>query len=207
MIKKYILLVLFIAISAYIGFTTSIPAMSTENEFQSGSPTKTLYIVRHAKSDHTNSNLVDFDRPLEKKGEENAKTVGELLKRKKVELDLIISSPSKRTYETARIICGEIDFNIQNVTWDSTIYGCTLQQYVDVLKSVNDDHDCIMVIGHNPATTHVANLLQNEKAISEVPTAGIVAIEFKISSWKEIGKKPGKLLFFYDPDDITKNSD
>lgn len=172
---------------------------------------KTLYIVRHAKSDQSDTiHKIDFDRPLNEKGEKNAKTLGELLARKNIKLDAVISSPAKRTLETAKIICSELSIPTESILLDSNIYRCSIEEYVKIIQSIDDKNNHVMVIGHNPSTTSLANLLQKKISITEVPTAGIVAIEFNISSWSEIASNngtTGKLLFFHDPDDINNNSD
>ena len=42
---------------------------------------KRLYLVRHAKSDWSSIGLADFDRPLNKRGRRDAKSMGKYLKR------------------------------------------------------------------------------------------------------------------------------
>jgi len=55
-----------------------------------------------------------------------------------------------------------------------------------------------MMFGHNPGFTWLANGLTKE-AIENIPTCGIVAIDFDVSSWNEIGKQSGTLRFFEYP--------
>jgi len=169
--------------------------------------TKILYIVRHAKSGDATPGMTDFDRPLEEKGELNAKTVGEYLKRKNTLIDLVVISPSKRTQQTAEIICAEIGYGIERIQRDSSIYGCTLETYLEVIKNLDDSKNSVMVVGHNPATTQLANFLQKKQDIQDVPTGGIIAIEFSVATWKEAVESGGKLLYFHDPDDITDKTD
>jgi phosphohistidine phosphatase len=168
--------------------------------------TKILYIVRHAKAIDT-VGIEDFDRWLEPKGERNAKTVGEYLKRKNSMIDLVVISPSRRTQQTADIICSELKFDAANIRHDSSIYYCTLETYVDVIRNLDDKFNGVMVVGHNPATTGLANYLQKKENIQDVPTGGIVAIEFTANTWEEAVTNGGKLLYFHDPDDITDKTD
>ena len=43
---------------------------------------KTLYLVRHAKSDWGDQSLADFDRPLNKRGKKDAPFMGKVLNKK-----------------------------------------------------------------------------------------------------------------------------
>lgn len=63
-----------------------------------------LYIVRHGETDWNKDRLLqgDVDIPLNETGRKQALEVRELLKNKTI--DLCVSSPLSRTYETAEII-------------------------------------------------------------------------------------------------------
>ena len=56
---------------------------------------KTLYLVRHAKSDWSNDNLPDFERFLNKRGVENAQEMAERFSNYQQIPELLISSPAK----------------------------------------------------------------------------------------------------------------
>ncbi|MDP2894669.1 MAG: histidine phosphatase family protein, partial [Sulfurimonas sp.] len=71
---------------------------------------KKLYIIRHAKSSRSDETLEDFERPLNKRGKENAPMMGERLKEKGIMPGIIISSPAKRAKTTAEVIAKEIGY-------------------------------------------------------------------------------------------------
>ena len=52
---------------------------------------KTLYLIRHAKSDWSIDHLSDIDRPLNERGYGDAHKMSLILKEKKITPDLIIS--------------------------------------------------------------------------------------------------------------------
>lgn len=69
-----------------------------------------LYIVRHGATDWNVAGILqgNTDIPLNQKGQMQAKLVQRELQNK--EIDVCISSPLKRAYETASIICnGKVD--------------------------------------------------------------------------------------------------
>ena len=49
----------------------------------------------------------------------------------------------------------------------------------------------VMIVGHNPGLTNTINLLSNI-SLDNLPTSGIVIIEFDISNWNEVKPKLGK---------------
>jgi phosphohistidine phosphatase len=71
---------------------------------------KKLIIVRHSKSSWKDHSLLDFDRPLNKRGNEDGKKMSKLLKKYISSVDLLISSSSKRTRLTSSYFQKEIQF-------------------------------------------------------------------------------------------------
>ena len=63
---------------------------------------KTLYIVRHAKSSWDLAGITDFDRPLNERGKRDAPRMAKRLKEKRVNPDLMLSSPAKRALSTCK---------------------------------------------------------------------------------------------------------
>lgn len=57
---------------------------------------KTLLLSRHAKSSWKNPDLPDHDRPLNKRGQNDAPRMGKLLKDEDLIPDLIMSSTAAR---------------------------------------------------------------------------------------------------------------
>ena len=67
--------------------------------------TKTLYLLRHAKSAWDNPNLSDFDRPLNKRGKENLPGLANIAAILNPPPELIVTSPSRRTLDTVNGFC------------------------------------------------------------------------------------------------------
>ena len=68
---------------------------------------KTVFLIRHAKSDWGEPSLSDFDRPLNERGKKDAPVMAQRLLDKKIKIDAFISSPAKRAGKTARIFAKE----------------------------------------------------------------------------------------------------
>ena len=159
---------------------------------------KTLYLVRHAKSSWKYPDLDDFERPLNKRGRKNAPFMGRILKKLKVAPDLVISSPANRAATTARIIADSIDYPLEKIHYNETIYGSSEYDLVQVIRQVDNAVNQAMLVSHNPALTDLANTIA-DTAISNIPTCGVVGLNLNISSWVKIGEQRGKLKFFEFP--------
>jgi len=156
---------------------------------------KRLYIIRHAKSSWGDSNLKDFDRPLNKRGSTDAPLMGEVLRTAKVEADLIISSPAKRAITTAKIIAEAIDYK-KAIEDKKEVYGADTQIMLNVVNQIDNKIKTLFIFGHNPTFTYFAEML-SEVNIGNLPTTGIVGIEFDFDDWALVSSNTGN-CFYYD---------
>lgn len=159
---------------------------------------KNIYLVRHAKSSWKHANLPDFERPLNDRGERDAPFMGELLNKHNIKPDLVISSNAKRAILTVENICSKIEYPIENIEFRKDIYEAAGSELLEIIKSVSNKHDSLMMVGHNPGMTTLSNYLTGE-FIDNIPTCGIVSIEFICDAWNEIGMDAGKLKWFEFP--------
>ncbi|WP_417333315.1 SixA phosphatase family protein [Halarcobacter sp.] len=157
---------------------------------------KKLYLIRHAKSDWSNPSLEDFDRPLNKRGEKNAPFMATILKQKNANPDLIISSPAYRTKKTAKLIKKGIAFKGE-ILYDEHLYEASLKTMLEIVNYINDDYDKVFIIGHNPTLNMLAFYLVGFN--ENIPTCGVLEIEFDCDSWREVNKKSAKLISFDYP--------
>jgi phosphohistidine phosphatase len=159
---------------------------------------KVLYLVRHAKSSWADPDQADFDRPLNSRGKKDAKFMGNKLAEQGVLPDLIICSPAKRTKKTFKKIAKRVGYDKERVVYDERIYEASPEILLDILAMQNTKSEDIMLIGHNPGLTYLTNDLCSAD-IANLPTTGIVCIQFPITEWSEILHTKGKLLFFDYP--------
>ena len=159
---------------------------------------KTLYIVRHAKSSWRFPELRDFDRPLNKRGKKNAPEMGKRLKARHILPDLLMTSPANRAITTAREIAEKIGYPEANIRENDGIYHSSETTLLEIIKKTDNSINELMLFGHNPGFTDLANLA-GDQWIDNIPTCGIVAIEFDVNSWRSIKPKSGRNLFFDYP--------
>lgn len=161
---------------------------------------KTLYIIRHAKSSWEDTELSDFERPLNERGKRDAPRMGKRLKEKDFVPDLILSSPAKRAFSTAKRIAKILEYDKSKIKTDRLLYHADDEMLLSVIQHIKDKSDTVMIVGHNPGLTDFVNSFMEEGMdIDNVPTCGIVAFEIPVDSWKELKWGIGKFLFFDYP--------
>lgn len=159
---------------------------------------KTLYLVRHAKSSWEDTALHDFDRPLNERGKKDAPLMGYVLKQQHILPDVMISSPAKRAYSTAKKIAEAVGYSKKDILTDEYIYHASPDQLLTIIQLLPANEQSVMLIGHNPGLTDVSNLLCR-KQIDTIPTCGVVCMEFNVEKWNQILPESGRFIFFDYP--------
>ena len=159
---------------------------------------KRLLLCRHAKSSWKDLTLEDIDRPLNKRGKKDAPEMGKRLKDQGIQPDMIVTSPARRARKTARQIAKVTGVGKKNVIMLEKVYAASPRELVEIINEFDDASSVVLMVGHNPEMTILANEL-GDLDIDNVPTCGIVTLDFNVKSWKEIGKNKGTLVFFDYP--------
>ncbi len=159
---------------------------------------KTLYLIRHAKSSWDNTELSDFERPLNKRGNRDAPFMANLLKSKNIQPDLLVSSSSLRAYSTAEYFAKEFNYPIEKIKTDERIYEATSKIIVEVIKEIEDSFSTVFLFGHNPGLSNIANII-SDKLIEPMPTCCVAGFELKVNSWKELERHCGKHVLYEYP--------
>jgi phosphohistidine phosphatase len=163
---------------------------------------KILYIVRHAKSSWDFPELADIDRPVIEKGINSTKKIAKELNQKNIVVDHIISSHAKRARETAKIIAAGINYPIEKIEINKHIYEHSDDDILEVISGVDNDMISLMIFGHNPTFTQLANRFLDEQ-IELLPTSGLVSFSFETNSWGELLKAKHKTNFMLFPKQLN----
>ena len=145
---------------------------------------RTLYLIRHAKSSWGNPGLRDFDRPLNERGLHDAPRMAQLLEKEGVAPDLIVSSPAKRALTTAHFFARAFEIPESEVLRNPDIYEAHPQEILRIISDLPPQANTVLIFGHNPTFTDVANLFIKTDPIDNLPTCGVVKIDSEAESWK-----------------------
>ncbi len=159
---------------------------------------KTLYLFRHAKSSWKETHLNDFERPLNKRGLRDAPLMGQILSQKSPKPALWLSSPAVRAWSTALIVAEQCNIPATLIQKSMTLYEANTQTILRVIHTQADEEDSMVVFGHNPGLTELANQLCAHE-FDNIPTSGMIGIQFNTPTWQAVGNMQGELLFFDYP--------
>jgi len=146
---------------------------------------KTLYLVRHAKSSRDDPSLPDRERPLNDRGKKDAPMMGQRLSQRHVKPDLIMSSPAVRALETAQAIAREIGYEPGDIAVDERLYASSADALLGVVRALDKGLDDVMLFGHNPEFSELAQRLSNE--IADMPTCAVAEFRYDVKKWTEVG--------------------
>lgn len=153
---------------------------------------KKIYIIRHAKAEQKGYDK-DYERDLNKKGEQEIKDMLKKLKVRKFKPNLFISSAALRSVRTARLLAKGL--GVKNVRFDEKLYGASENALFEYIKSLDNANESVCIVGHNPALRELCELL-SQIYLSSFPTCSVFGLEFDVLSFADIKAHSGKLLFF-----------
>ncbi len=155
---------------------------------------KTLMLMRHAKSAHDDPALHDIDRPLNKKGIQDSLLMGKFLKKSVGQPDLIVSSPAVRAKETTDGLIDAAEINGPYKV-DDQLYTTGSDTYLSVIQELPQTADNVLIVGHNPVLEETIALLclgNPETSIVRMSTSAIICLEAEADDWRISG--PGSFL-------------
>ena len=165
---------------------------------------KTLFLLRHAKSSWSDTNLADFDRPLNDRGQRTAPQMGNLMKSRGYLPDVVISSPAARARHTAELASEAAGIR-ERLQFEPRIYEASPSTLLDITNSIDDSVSAAMLVGHNPGMEGFVRLLTG--AVERMPTAALAVIEVTVDSWKDVPSGRGQLIEVIRPKEVFGSSD
>lgn len=161
---------------------------------------KTLFLLRHAKSSWEDPDLSDFNRPLNKRGLKAAPKMGAVMRKRKVQPDLILSSPAARAKETTRLISEAAGLTTE-VQYEQGIYEASLGRLLKIVSQIDESMNTALLVGHNPGFEELLAALTGES--QRMPTAALACIELNIEKWSDVTAGSGKLAWLVKPKDLS----
>jgi len=155
---------------------------------------KRLYLIRHAKSSRDIPGIKDRERPLNKRGKREVRSIGRLLRKYGVVAQALYSSPAKRAFDTASVIARNIGFPRKRIQVVNSLYGSNIPKLMKIVRKIDDAAESAIIFGHNPELFNLVNYL-TLRPIKEFPACGVFGIDFNIDSWRMAAGKKGKLVF------------
>lgn len=161
---------------------------------------KKLYLLRHAHAEPSGLGVSDFDRPLQERGQEEARVVADYLHNKKITFDFIMCSAALRAQETLeplRPIVGTNDIEISE-----NFYNISEDRILGHLRQVSDERNKVLYIGHNPGIAFVILKFVKmfPKFLMEGVTPGtLTGLQFPIDKWEDLEWGEAEIMDVFQP--------
>lgn len=109
-----------------------------------------LYLMRHASAGTVRENpVLDARRGLIKEGKEQCMLMARALNAMKVAVDLIVSSPLKRSLQTAQFVGTELGYDARVEISEALNPHASYGDFQTMLAKYAN-REAILVVGHNP---------------------------------------------------------
>lgn len=118
-----------------------------------------LYLLRHEKAVKRDGKIPDAERKLMAQGKQRAFRRANKFKKKLSKVDLIVTSPHARAFETAEIfasVLGKKDFLKSDVQFGAS---ASAKSVFDHLSAVYKKYSCLLVVGHGPWLNDLVSLM------------------------------------------------
>gem|GEM_PF-425748 len=143
---------------------------------------KTLYLIRHGKSDRSNFDRPDLDRPLTSRGITNCQEVGAILKTEQPSATFLAMSIARRTRQSAENILSEFTIPEEHQMAFNELYLPDLSTLLGFITTLNSDHDAAIIVGHEPSISDLLFTIL-KKPVEPVVTSSISKIQFACDDW------------------------
>ena len=149
-----------------------------------------LFILRHAEAGKSiPAQGRDWERSLTAEGKEELEDVARALSRLKIRPDHIISSPLKRSRETANVVAKALKKRDKVEIWDELKPEGSKQELYKRLSKLKPE-SVVLCIGHEPYLTHAINEVMGHQGPPKVVLrkSGLARLSIKAFSPKVDGE-------------------
>lgn len=161
---------------------------------------RTLVLMRHAKSDYP-AGVPDHQRPLAPRGIREAGLAGEWLRENVPAIDAVLCSSAVRTRQTLERTGVDAP-----VSYLDRLYDAHPGTVIEEINQVGDDVATLLVVGHEPTTSHVALGLAGpgsdvgaaERITLKYPTSAIAVLRVP-GDWAGLELSGAELMSFHVP--------
>lgn len=174
----------------------------------SGSATRQLLLLRHAKSDWPDD-VADHERPLARRGCRDAPVAGRWLRAAGWLPDRVVCSTAKRARQTWQLAAAELAAS-PAVSFDRRVYAAASADVLHLVRDTAPRVRTLLIVGHDPAmqdlTVALASAEAGDASVLErvrfkFPTAAIAVLEFQ-GSWQKLGSQQARLTTFMIPREL-----
>jgi phosphohistidine phosphatase len=158
-----------------------------------------LFILRHASAGIRRPNpLLDVKRPLDKDGKRHCLHLAHVLNALKINFDLVVSSPLKRSQQTAQLVATETGYEQRILISNALLPTAIFSQFQQLLRECGP-YENVLVVGHNPNITAFLGQLVGAGSAGEEAAQGRIRLRKGSLARLSLQRGPAVLQSLLDP--------
>jgi len=176
-----------------------------------------LMLLRHAKTESEAPSGRDRDRRLDERGRRDAADIGGWIGRHPPCPDIALVSPAVRAQQTWNLAADAMQDHapLPQAGTVADLYGADPARLLQIIRMASaTDPRHLMLVGHNPGMHELALALagsgdvNGRQALADnLPTSGLVVLDFAVDDWNDVGFRRGKLVLFLSPKLLRQTPD
>ncbi|MGD9544006.1 MAG: histidine phosphatase family protein [Methylocystis sp.] len=163
-----------------------------------------LLLLRHGKADRHSAGG-DRERPLTRRGMEDARRMGDYLRDADIVPGLAVASNARRARQTLDQVLAAFPGHVTHLI-ENTIYLATVDHLLEILRQTPDRVATLLAVGHNPGFAELACWLAGSGEADDLslmrakfPTAALAMLDFDADHWSEVRGGGARLARFVTP--------
>lgn len=168
---------------------------------------KTLLLLRHAKSSWKSDALLDSDRPLNGRGIRAAQAMAPIVAAWQPQW--ITCSTAVRTRQTLSPILEHLSTGAE-IRLTSALYDSNEAAYLRLIRALPSNIDRALIIGHNPSLADLCATLIGladpqvlDRIAHKLPTGTLIALECPVARWSDLAPASAILIDVNRPADLA----
>lgn len=161
---------------------------------------KTIHLLRHAKSSWSEPERADHDRTLDARGEKDARALARSLRKKPIEVDLVLCSTALRARQTLEPLVPELGRDVR-IEFEDALFHASSQHLLARLHKLPKRVDRVLIVGHSPGLDGLVGALAGrgdaklrEALAAKLPTCTLVTLEADVDRFADLEPKGAKLV-------------
>jgi phosphohistidine phosphatase len=165
---------------------------------------RSVILFRHGKSDwQTDTAGDDRKRPLSRRGQRAARTMGRFIALAGEVPDAAITSHALRASETLRLAKEAGDWNCPELSREGL--AGDVNSVLEEIRAASPVTGVLLVVGHEPTLSQLAEFLIGGGSL-RLPTGALARIELDAAEWTQVGPGCGQVAWLVLPRLFPKRS-
>lgn len=161
---------------------------------------KTIHLLRHAKSSWSESELADHDRPLDPRGEKEARALAKALRAERWSVDLVLCSTALRARQTLDPLIPVLGEQVP-IRFETQLFHASAATLLRRLRALPAHVERVLVVGHSPGLDELigtlaghGDLALREALAAKLPTCTLVTLRADVPRFASLEPRSAELV-------------